>query len=414
MSGPRKRGQPLVVLAALLLGWVGARVSTIGGAEASSLPTVSRMVATSPSANIAAARADHGNAREHIGLQSYPMAVDSALYPQPAYGAGYPTVVYYLPGPGGYSSVRPSPAIRYTTQTDRLAGFPQDRRDRDGDTSEMYLAADYPGQPIGRMALEDGGTLPLGFTGAPQARPDLQVPQYGEPNALLGSKIGRLIGDKRRWSMDAWTLLRKSGGRVPRAGTLPATYGASQAGAVLRYRIAMDDPRRPTAYLRTTSSVGAINETTAALGLSARPIPRLPVVAALEGRVTAQGGSRRVQPVAMAVTELPPIPLPGALRAEAYGQAGYVAGRYATPFADGQLRVDRSLLTVGRVEARAGGGVWGGIQKGASRLDAGPGATVSMPLTSKVFGRLALDWRFRVAGNAEPGSGPAVTVAAGF
>ncbi len=176
----------------------------------------------------------------------------------------------------------------------------------------------------------------------------------------------------------------------------------------------MDDPRRPTAYLRTTSSVGAINETTAALGLSARPIPRLPVDAALEGRVTAQGGSRRVQPVAMAVTELPPILLPGALRAEAYGQAGYVAGRYATPFADGQLRVDRSLLTVGRVEARAGGGVWGGIQKGASRVDAGPGATVSMPLTSKVFGRLAVDWRFRVAGNAEPGSGPAVTVAAGF
>ncbi|MBB3939425.1 hypothetical protein GGR39_001065 [Novosphingobium fluoreni] len=414
MSGPRKRGQPLVVLAALLLGWVGARVSTIGGAEASSLPTVSRMVATSPSANIAAARVDHGNAREHIGLQSYPMAVDSALYPEPAYGAGYPTVVYYLPAPGGYSSARPSPAMRYTTQTDRLAGLPQEQRDRDADTSRMYVTADYPGQPIGRMALEDGGTLPLGFTGAPQARPGLQVPQYGKPNALLGSKIGRLIGDKRRWSMDAWTLLRKSGGRVPRAGTLPATYGASQAGAVLRYRIAMDDPRRPTAYLRTTSSVGAINETTAALGLSARPIPRLPVVAALEGRVTAQGGSRRVQPVAMAVTELPPIPLPGALRAEAYGQAGYVAGRYATPFADGQLRVDRSLLTVGRVEARAGGGVWGGIQKGASRVDAGPGATVSMPLTSKVFGRLAVDWRFRVAGNAEPGSGPAVTVAAGF
>ncbi len=214
MSGPRKRGQPLVVLAALLMGWVGARVSTIGGAEASSLPTVSRMVATSPSANIAAARVDPGAAPEHIGLQSYPTVADSAFYPQPAYGAGYPTVVYYLPAPGGYPSVRPSPALRYTTQTDRLAGLPQEQRDRAADTSGMYLAADYPGQPIGRMALEDGGALPLGFTGAPQARPGLQVPQYGEPNALLGSKIGRLIGDKRRWSMDAWTLLRKSGGRV--------------------------------------------------------------------------------------------------------------------------------------------------------------------------------------------------------
>ena len=72
------------------------------------------------------------------------------------------------------------------------------------------------------------------------------------------------------------------------------------------------------------------------------------------------------------------------------------------------------MLDVGRAQARIGAGAWGGIQKGASRLDAGPGATVSMPLSPKVFGRLAVDWRFRVAGNAEPDSGPALTVAAGF
>jgi hypothetical protein len=28
--------------------------------------------------------------------------------------------------------------------------------------------------------------------------------------------------------------------------------------------------------------------------------------------------------------------------------------------------------------------------------------------------RVALDWRFRVAGNARPASGPALTVSAGF
>ena len=134
----------------------------------------------------------------------------------------------------------------------------------------------------------------------------------------------------------------------------------------------------------------------------------------MEGRLTEQGGRWRVRPAALAVTQLAPLDLPMALRAEIYGQAGYVAGKFATPFADGQVRVDRSLAQVDNVEARLGVGVWGGAQKGAARLDAGPGATLSMPLGKGLFGRAAIDWRFRVAGHAEPGSGPALTLSSGF
>ena len=119
-------------------------------------------------------------------------------------------------------------------------------------------------------------------------------------------------------------------------------------------------------------------------------------------------------PVAMAITALPPFELPYRLRGEAYGQAGYVAGAFETPFAEGQLRVDRGLFSLGRAEARLGGGVWGGAQKGASRLDAGPSATLALPLARNVFGRVAVDWRFRVAGDAKPDSGPALTLSAGF
>jgi hypothetical protein len=157
-----------------------------------------------------------------------------------------------------------------------------------------------------------------------------------------------------------------------------------------------------------------VGENTAALGLSARPLPRVPVVAAIEARLTDQDGKRRYQPVAMAVTELPPFPLPLGLRGEAYAQAGYVAGHFATPFADGQFRADRALFRLGSAQARLGGGLWAGGQKGASRFDAGPSATVSMPLGRGLYGRAAVDWRFRVAGNARPGSGPAVTLSAGF
>lgn len=239
------------------------------------------------------------------------------------------------------------------------------------------------------------------------------------PSVVVGASPARHVAladpaRPRRWSADAWALMRRGGGGTLASGALPATYGASQAGAVLRYRI---DPRsryRPTAYLRSTSTLGQLRETSAALGLSARPLPSLPIIAAVEARMTDQAGMRRFQPVAMAITELPPFDLPLELRGEAYGQAGYVGGKFATPFADGQLRLDRPVLDLGAIDARLGGGLWGGVQKGAGRLDLGPSAAISMPLGRGTFGRLALDWRFRVLGAAQPQSGPAVTLSAGF
>jgi hypothetical protein len=267
--------------------------------------------------------------------------------------------------------------------------------------------ADYPLPPRQR---EEG----VPATGLPPLHSIPASGRYGEAGTLIGGAIAQRIGNPGRWSMDAWALVRDDKGARPRDGTLPATYGASQTGAVLRYRLAMASGHKPSVYARTTSTLGSLNETSLALGLSARPFATVPIVAAVEGRVVDQSGNRRVQPAAMAVTELAPVALPAGLRAEIYAQGGYVGGRFATPFADGQVRVDRSLLTVGRIEARLGGGAWGGIQEGASRLDAGPGMVVSAPLTPKLFGRIAIDWRFRVAGNAELGSGPAMTVATGF
>jgi hypothetical protein len=397
----RNRGQPLVVLAALLLGWTGARVTSMSG-QALNLPEAVLTMGTAEAAPAEPVRF-YG-----VGPQSY------AAAPSPApYAAAYQPIVQYVPmwyvadRRGGYGA--PSPygpyhgPVRFAQAETGEAAPPP---------TGVQFFGDFPhDRPIAAARHEDDG-LPAGspmlFTGEPAP------PRYGESSALLGGRLGRLIGNRARWSMDAWALIRKDPAKAPPLGTLPATYGASQAGSVLRYQLAMQNPRQPTAYLRTTSTLGGITETSAALGLSARPVPSIPIIAAIEGRITEQGGSHRLQPAIMAVTAVPPLSLPGSLRAEVYGQGGYVGGRYATPFADGQVRVDRPLAAVGRAQARVGGGVWGGIQKGASRLDAGPGATVSMPLSAKVFGRLAVDWRFRVAGNAEPDSGPALTVAAGF
>jgi len=43
----------------------------------------------------------------------------------------------------------------------------------------------------------------------------------------------------------------------------------------------------------------------------------------------------------------------------------------------------------------------------------GPSAGISFRL-GEAQGRVAADYRFRVAGNAEPASGPALTLTAGF
>ncbi|MBS1239358.1 MAG: hypothetical protein H6R45_64, partial [Proteobacteria bacterium] len=59
------------------------------------------------------------------------------------------------------------------------------------------------------------------------------------------------------------------------------------------------------------------------------------------------------------------------------------------------------------------GGAWGGAQKGAARLDIGPSASLQLKL-GEANSRVSMDWRFRVAGEARPASGPALTISAGF
>jgi hypothetical protein len=98
---------------------------------------------------------------------------------------------------------------------------------------------------------------------------------------------------------------------------------------------------------------------------------------------------------------------------DTFGQAGVISGRGGGFFFDAQARAEREILGLGQLPFTAGGGIWAGGQKGVSRIDIGP--TIS---TNIKFGegrvRLNADWRFRVAGNAKPGNGPAVTLSTSF
>lgn len=208
-------------------------------------------------------------------------------------------------------------------------------------------------------------------------------------------------------------MLLREGGSVatPGAGNRPASYGANQVGAVLRYRLA--GKASPFLYGRASKALVERGETEVAIGAGLSPFADVPVTAQAEVRLMDTGGQTQLRPAVFVVTELPPLAITERIEAEVYAQAGYVGGEFATGFADGQLRVDRDMLRLGNTEVRLGAGAWGGVQKGASRVDAGPTASVRTRI-GKVPVRLNLDYRVRLAGSAEPGSGVAVTLSSGF
>lgn len=247
--------------------------------------------------------------------------------------------------------------------------------------------------------------------------PDLAVLVQRAPTAApLVPAFPLLVGDTarapgKRWSGDAWLLLRRDTTRPITSGR--GSYGQSQIGAVLRYRIAPSNGHRPAAYVRASTTLAASGAPEAAAGFTGRPVPGVPVAFAAEMRAARLYSGMAVRPAVFTYSEFPPIKLPFGARGEAYLQGGYVGGRFATPFVDGQVRVDHALARLGSAELRAGGGAWGGAQKGAKRLDIGPGATVAVKLGGAPV-RMSADWRFRVAGDANPSSGPALTVSTGF
>jgi hypothetical protein len=241
----------------------------------------------------------------------------------------------------------------------------------------------------------------------------LVAAEHGEPLERTSSaqlpQFSRFAQD--RWSADGWLLLRRDTSTPSPVGR--PSYGRSQAGAVLRYGLAPLSPHYPQAYLRASTALAGAREHEVALGLSIRPLRGAPLRMMVEARGSKTAFGSELRPAAYAVTELPPLRLPFGARGEAYVQGGYVGGEFATPFVDGQIRAERAIAQIGSTELSFGAGVRGGAQKGSGRLDAGPAVAATFRL-GKGFGRIATDYRFRVAGDAEPSSGPALTLSAGF
>lgn len=98
---------------------------------------------------------------------------------------------------------------------------------------------------------------------------------------------------------------------------------------------------------------------------------------------------------------------------ESYGQAGAIRRERLEPYADGAARLTRRVGGAGPLRLAVGAGLWGAAQRDATRLDVGPSVTLGVPIRGRSV-RIALDWRQRVAGDARPGSGLALTLGGDF
>ncbi|MDP1909556.1 MAG: hypothetical protein Q8K85_14755, partial [Hyphomicrobium sp.] len=218
------------------------------------------------------------------------------------------------------------------------------------------------------------------------------------PVAAAGpAKIDRL-------QLTAWAMLRGRQGQPLGTPSLAAngTLGASQAGS----RLAYNYHRQIAATMRTSSTVGQRGGEVAA-GVRLQPVGGLPVwiTAERRQRIGRYGGGRNAFALFLE-GGIYQRAMPWRFSLDAYLQGGIVGLNSRDKFIDGGLTVTRPVYR----NFSAGMGVWGAAQPGLYRVDAGP--RVSMKVRENI--RIHLDWRQRLAGKAEPGSGPAVTLAGDF
>jgi hypothetical protein len=139
-------------------------------------------------------------------------------------------------------------------------------------------------------------------------------------------------------------------------------------------------------------------------GVRWKPLASIPIALNLERRQAMNRWGGRSAFALFAEGGLYQTPVFGLANLDFYAQGGVVGLKSRDLFFDGAATFTRPVWK----KWSAGVGVWGGAQPGLYRVDAGP--RVSMDVGRGI--RLHADYRQRLAGEAAPSSGPALTIAA--
>jgi hypothetical protein len=204
-----------------------------------------------------------------------------------------------------------------------------------------------------------------------------------------------------RLSMSGWAMMRREPG--PAALAANGQLGGSQAGARILWRFHRD----AALSIRSSAPVGGVQRSAElAAGLRWQPLARIPVAFTAERRQSF-GPDKGVSAFAVfAEGGVYDRPMPMRFNLDAYLQAGVVGLRDRALFIDGSATLTRPVWR----QLSAGVGLWGGAQPGLARFDAGPRLSWRIGRSMRVHA----DYRQRLVGQAAPGSGPVLTLAANF
>ena len=246
-------------------------------------------------------------------------------------------------------------------------------------------------------------------------------PYYADLPPLLESPLSRIAGlqgpvsvpaqapaadfqSLDRLQLATWAMLRsqKSGIVGSRSLADGGELGASQTGLRLIYNW----NNQIGLAARLSSAVGQRGGEAAA-GVRLRPLASIPVWVTAERRqaIGRYGGGRNAFAF-LVEGGLYGQKLPWQFGFDTYLQSGVVGFKSREWFVDGAFAATRPVIR----NFSAGFGVWGAAQPGLARLDAGPRLSMGVRKNLKVH----LDWRQKLIGNAQPGSGPALTLSGDF
>lgn len=275
--------------------------------------------------------------------------------------------------------------------------------------------------PAGVLPLPSAVSLPVAaaaamppplpapaFALATQAYARLRAGQRRQAAALFDAALALQPGNRqwltdraalgKRLQLGGFALLRDGGTAGPVAS--PVLGGGQLGGSIA----VLTDPYalRPLALVaraNMAADAGGVRSETAQLALGLRQTLLPGVSLSLERLIPLGDATRGAFTARMAAGG-------NWQRLDAYGEAGVLDTGQV--YAGGQARA--RLIRFGPAALHAGS--WASVQTGSPdvwRIDVGPS------LSARIRGiRIEADWRQRIGGNAAPGSGPALTVSAGF
>lgn len=361
-------------LALIVVGWAGIRSAALGYLPGSEMFRIERSEAKSSPPPIVPT--------EFPPIEpAVPLEASYAAAPAMEQAAApYPVAMRPVAVPVYYYATPASPTSTSLPPPRRSASFVPD------EAPAFYSPIPTLGQwPVAQLAASS----------LPARRSVVVAPGQSIPARL--NKLDRL-------QLTAWALLRGRAGEALGPSSLASggQLGGSQAGSRLTYNFT----RQLAASLRFTSDVGRRGGEVAA-GARIQPVLGIPLWLTAERRQRLGSiGSGRNAFALFAEGGVYQRSMPLRFSLDAYLQAGVVGFKTRDRFVDGGLTLTRPVYR----NFSGGFGIWGGAQPGVYRLDAGPRVTMNVRNNVKVH----VDWRQRLAGNAQPGSGPAITLAGDF